>query len=599
MQTGFRIVDWLYARSGLAALGLLAVASACGSADGWNPSERVDTTQQAATTAAPGADTNGVGLSQVEFGSLAPIVNETGFISWSLDGMGTSAATGTIRVQKPSGATTRRAFLGSASTGFSGRKLANGDVTIDGAAVNWDISTMSSISSWNHWAEVTGLVKAKIDAAPAGIVTFTLGEVQSFGIDGESLAVIFDDPNQTTVNSVILLFGAQKVGGDTFSVALSDPINLADPSFVLDMSLGISFGYQEFNVVNQFSVVKVNGSQMSTSAGGQDDGQPANGALITVGGIGDTNADPPPFQTPIPGPLAYRTDDELYSLLPFVKTGDTSISVFSVNPSNDDNIFFAGLFVGNAAAIVGEGIVLGPENVTLNVGDTTTAVATVQDAHGNPVAGRTVTFTVIAGPNAGTTATAVTDASGKATFTYTGTGGPGVDEIHATFVDSTNTTDTSNVALRKWVATTPPSCALTAIIAGPPKQLQITVQDSSAGLQSVQVTDSRNATVTVPSFTAGDTSALVVVATKVDQSTSAHVALHLVGVDGTITDCDPVVPGDPTVSDNTPTNGAVGGGGCNVGQARGSAGLSGLLGALVGLAFLRRRRTAAQRSAGV
>jgi cysteine-rich repeat protein len=610
----------------------------------------------------PGVDSKGVGISNVAFGSLAPIVNESGFVSWSLDGMGTADATGTIRVQKPAGATTRRAFLGSASTGFSERELVNGDVTLDGTGINWDISTPSSISSWNHWAEVTSLVKAKIDAAPPGIINFTVGEVNSAGIDGEVLAVIFDDPNQTTVNTVVLLFGAQKVGGDTFTVQLSDPINLSDPNLALNMSLGISFGYQLDTVVDQFSVVKVNGSQMTTSAGGQDDGQADNGALITVGGIGDSTADPPPLETPVPGPMADRTDDELYSLLPFVHSGDTSISVFSVNPSNDDNIFFAGLFVGDAAAIVGEGIVVGPETATLNVGDTQTAVATVQDASGNPVANQAVTFTVLAGPNKGVTAIATTDASGKATFTYVGTGGAGMDEIDATFVDSTGNTDTSNTALREWVAAVacgdgvvqsteqcddgtkngvcgdacsstcqlhwcgdgvvdpgegcdlgcgngatgstcsatctvvsapppppmPPSCALTGVIAGPPKQLQITVQDPSAGIESIQVTEANNATVVLPAFSSGETGALVVVATKVDQTTGAQVALTITGVDGQVTTCDPVVPGEPV----SPSEPATPRAGCNVGPASGATGGSGLLATLVGLALFRRRRSA-------
>jgi hypothetical protein len=39
-----------------------------------------------------------------------------------------------------------------------------------------------------------------------------------------------------------------------------------------------------------------------------------------------------------------------------------------------------------------------------------------------------------------------------------------------------------------------------AVIAGPPKELDITVQDPDDGIASIVVTDSTNATVTVPSF---------------------------------------------------------------------------------------------------
>jgi hypothetical protein len=533
-----------------------------------------------------GQDNGGVGISNVAFGSLAPVVTETGFISWSLDGMGTTAASGTIRVQKPAGATTRRAFLGSASTGFSGRKLANGDVTVDGSPISWDISTVSSISSWNHWAEITSLVKAKIDAAPAGIINFTVGEVNSLGIDGEALAVIFDDPNQTTVNTVVFLFGAQSVGGDTFNIGLSNPIDKTDPNLKLDLSLGISFGFQGST---QFSIVDVDGTQMTTSAGGQDDGQDSNGSLITVGGIGDTDADPNPTALPT-GP---RSDDELYSLLPFVTQGDTTIKVFTKNPSNDDNIFFAGLFVADAAAVVGEGIVLGPGTGTLNVGQTATATATVQDSNGNPVANRAVTFTVTEGPNMGQTATVNTDATGHATFSYVGSGGTGEDLISATFVTSNNVTKTSNTVFRTWITTVAPKCALTATIAGPPKQLQITVQSSNAGIQSVVVTESANATVTVPAFPQGDKLPLVVTATKINQAAGSNVALSITDVNGLVTNCDPVVPGDSASTDSADSSGP--GLSCSIGPTSKGTGLFGGLAAF-GLAavlggIVRRRRS--------
>ena len=540
-------------------------------------------------SAEPGADAHGVGISTVQFGSLAPVVTESGFISTSYDGLGTLNASGKIQVQKPAGATTRRAFLASASTGFSGFKVPNGVVTIDGAGVNWDISTLSSISSWNHWAEVTSLVKAKIDAAPAGIIDFTIGEGNNTAqIDGEILAVIFDDPNQTTANSAILLFGAQSVAGDTFPIHLSDPINLADPQLKLDMSLGISFGFQPNT---QFSVVKVNGTQMTTSAGGQDDGEPNanNGALITVGGIGDTDDNPPPNALP----TSIRTDDELYSLIPFVHTGDSAITVFTQNPSNDDNIFFAGLFVADASAIVGQGIVLGPQNVTLNVGDTETATATVQDANGVPVANKAVSFSVNAGPNAGKTATVLTDANGKATFTYVGSGGQGVDEITASFVDSTGHTDVSNVALRFWVNPQAPSCALTGVISGPPKALQITVQNPAAGIQSIAVTDSTNADTVVPPFPQGLKDPLVITATKIDETQGSHVALSITDVNGTVTVCDPLLPGE-TAEVGVDSQQSEGNAGCSVGNIGRGAGLPGALGlaVLAGLALVRRRRSA-------
>lgn len=298
----------------------------------------------------PGTDADGIGPSEVTFGSILPVVTETGFISLSVDGVGTNnVAGGLVYVDKPAGATVRSAYAAAVSRGYSGRMLVDGDVKLDGADVAWDISTPSSINSWNHWADVTTLVKPKIDAAAPGLVSFDVTEVNTTGIEGVILAVIFNDPNQTVSNTIILLFGAQDIAGDTFNIFLASPLNTSDPNLLIDMGLGISFGYQTPSSTNQVSLVDVNGQRLTSSAGGQDDGEPNDGALLTVGGIGDSNDNPPPF-----APLAdfNDPDDEMYDLLPFVQDGDTAITVFTINPSNDDNIFFAWLYLQSVTADV-------------------------------------------------------------------------------------------------------------------------------------------------------------------------------------------------------------------------------------------------------
>ena len=299
----------------------------------------------------PGTDSNGAGLTQVTMGSIAPVVTEVGKISASLDALGTNDAVGgTIHVQKPAGATVRVAYMAVATTGFEGHKLAAGDVQIDGSSFVWSMETPSSISSWNYWGDVTSLVKSKIDAAPAGLVSFSITEVNTYLVEGEILVVVFDDPSQTTDNTVALLFGAQDVAGDTFHIGLAQPLNLSDPNLQLDLSLGISYGWQDDRATGQYSIVDVNNVRMTTSAGGEDDGASENGALITVGGIGDSNANP---VNAYATPTNFRDDDELYNLLPFVNNGDTAINVFTQNPSMDDNIFFAALNLKSVVAWVG------------------------------------------------------------------------------------------------------------------------------------------------------------------------------------------------------------------------------------------------------
>jgi hypothetical protein len=378
--------------------------------------------------------------------AISPIVNETGFISLSIDGLGITATSGLIQVDKPVGATVRKAYFMAASTGFTNFVVPDNSITINGNGVTWSSVVPSGISSRNHFAEVTSIVKPIVDAAPSGIIDLTIVEPQSASVDGTVLVVIFDDPNQTVSNTVLLLFGAQQTTGDNFAIGLADPIDLSDPNLILDLSLGISFGFQGGPA--QFSQIDVNGARLTTAAGGQDDGLAANGALITVGGIGDSNDNPAdPFALPTNDP---RSDDELYNLLPFVNNGDVTINVATRNPSNDDNIFFAALFLGSSTAIVGEGILLAPVIDTNQVGTNHTVVATVQDDGGSPISGRTVNFEIIAGPHAGQTGSSVTNASGQASFTWMGTN-TGTDQIIAFMTNSQQVDDTSNVALKIWV----------------------------------------------------------------------------------------------------------------------------------------------------
>jgi hypothetical protein len=387
-----------------------------------------------------------------------------------VDGFGSNdPAGGVINVQKPAGGTVREALLFAASTGESGYTPVDGDVTLDGTPVSWDPShtITNSINSVNVEADVTSIVKPIVDAAPAGLVPFTVAEpTNTFNIDGEILAVVLNDPTSPTSNSVILLYGAQNTAGDTFPIALGTPVDKSNPNLGMDMGLGISFGYQPSGeTADQYSVITVNGQPLTSAAGGQDDCdqkyQPSpnfdscgNGALLTVGGIGDSNANPSDPTALPDGSCNPRCDDELYNLLPFVNNGDTSISVNTDNPSNDDNIFFGSLFFRGIAAIVGEGIVLSPSSGTNTVGQSHTLTARAQDANGNPVVGTTVTFTATSGPNSGVLGTAVTDSNGVATFSYTSSK-TGTDTIVASFVDSAGNQQTSNAVTKTWIAAAP------------------------------------------------------------------------------------------------------------------------------------------------
>ncbi|MEN5178774.1 Ig-like domain-containing protein [Comamonas testosteroni] len=380
--------------------------------------------------------------------ALVNFYSATGKLGLSVDGCGTLANECNIRVNKPSATSTVKiAFLMTAAS--PGATLADNSISLAGQPIAWTENVLSNvIGIRNYRADVTSVVKPIIDGAAVGLSNIVVNEsvATSGQVDGSVLVVVFDDPSQTKDSSVLLNFGAQSSAGDTFNVTLASPIDPAVPGAQLDMGLGISFGYQE-NSTNQNSMVQINGQTLTSSAGGDDDGEHANGALLTVGGIGDSNDNP---ADPLALATNARSDDELYSLLPFLTSSTTAISTYTVNASSDDNIFFA-YFQSSTPAIIGSGILLSQLVDTHTVGATHDVQAVITDTNGVPQPNISVTFTVTTGPNAGQTFTANTDANGKANFSYPGTGGVGSDAIEASFVSSNNTI-TSNVLNVTWTA---------------------------------------------------------------------------------------------------------------------------------------------------
>lgn len=106
-------------------------------------------------------------------------------------------------------------------------------------------------------------------------------------------------------------------------------------------------------------------------------------------------------------------------------------------------------------------ITLSPGTAENPVGTSHTLTATVTE-DGTPLPSVPVTFTVIAGPHAGTSGNGVTGVDGTATFSYTGTS-LGTDTIEAGFVDSQGNTQRSNRVEKTWVEdpNQPPDCTAT------------------------------------------------------------------------------------------------------------------------------------------
>jgi len=377
------------------------------------------------------------------------IVTETGFITLSADGLGIIGTDGFLQVDKPSaGATVRAAYLAAASTGWSYYVIPDGEIQLAGTGVTWSSVIASSINSHNHWADVTGIVAPILNAAGAGITDLALYEGNTYPVDGTALYVIFNDPSTSITRTAVIAFGAQATTGDQFAIGFGQPVDM-EPTTVIEMGLAISYGYARGTC--QTSYIDVNGQRFTSSAGGNDDGEDDNGALVTVGGVGNSRANPddPMYNDPCLYEDFTDYDDELYDIASRVNDGDTGMSVTTFNPSGDDNIFAAHILL-DFAAVVGEGAVLTPAAAVNCLGETHTVTVTIQDDNGQPIPGREVNIDVVEGPNAGQGSGPLsTNAAGQASFSYT-SWVEGQDALVATFYNNAGALEQSNRAIKVW-----------------------------------------------------------------------------------------------------------------------------------------------------
>ena len=87
-----------------------------------------------------------------------------------------------------------------------------------------------------------------------------------------------------------------------------------------------------------------------------------------------------------------------------------------------------------------------------------------------------------------------------------------------------------------------PRCQLFQVIQGPPKQIQVIVQDPTTGMEDITYT-ANNATVDVPDFFVGDVDPILVTGTKINQTQGAVVSITATTVSGFQITCDPVLSG--------------------------------------------------------
>ncbi len=285
-----------------------------------------------------------------------PAVGATfvGQAAYSADGLGQSGPGGTVQAEVPAGSTVELAYLYSsyfASLPDAAALTLDFDGTVVNLALIGSIEIVPGFFLSSARADVTAQVAAKVGGG-GGITDFAVNS-DPVNMDGVALVVIYSNPSLPQA-TIAVLDGAQVTTGDTATFNFAQPLDTTVPGFAAQMSLGIGFGFQFDGIgsdcgTGQFSEVDVNGQRLTSCAGSYDDGFGSNGGLITVGGVGDSLDNPAdPFA------VGTGTDDELYNLVPFLSDGDTSLTIETRNPSNDDIIFLSVISITAEAVVTSE-----------------------------------------------------------------------------------------------------------------------------------------------------------------------------------------------------------------------------------------------------
>lgn len=273
--------------------------------------------------------------------ALIPFQTFVGNYGVSTDGWGSLSQSGTISALVPNGATVVGAYLYSST--FFNPSLAGVGGTLAGETINYDtnLGTIPAPACCDLTAvraDVTNIIKPLVDGGPGGVYNFDITETSEFQ-DGSALVVVYSDPT-LGVSTVGILDGYARVDGDTTSLNFADPLDPTAPGFFAHMMLGIGF-----SCCGQTNTVEVNGTLITQNAGNNNDSTDpslGDGNLITVGSFDD------PFSPLMPG---YEEDTERYSLVDYLSTGDTSITIETTNATNNDNIFLAVFHVSGEAGV--------------------------------------------------------------------------------------------------------------------------------------------------------------------------------------------------------------------------------------------------------
>ncbi|MEQ1565079.1 MAG: IPT/TIG domain-containing protein [Myxococcota bacterium] len=246
---------------------------------------------------------------------MSQVMLESGPYVLSVDGAGSSVTSNlSWTIDRPTAAATvHRAFATVTNI------PANADpgascLTIGGTAVTLDTSlTNAGYAVTTRFADVTASLSGLLNALPVGASTIPFTECNTLTNDGSGLLVVWEDPT-FPLAVVSVSFGSVLTGTNPSLSIDTAPIDTTTPDFHADLGLGISFS----DGTGQVTAVAANGVTLTTTAGGYDDGNYANGGLYTLGGDGDTAA------------------QERFDISGLVAQGDTTIAVALDGATMDD-----------------------------------------------------------------------------------------------------------------------------------------------------------------------------------------------------------------------------------------------------------------------
>ncbi len=294
-------------------------------------------------TALAAAAALGLVAAQPASASLAVFQSFTGTYDVSTDGCGTTTQSCQLTVNAPVGATVVGAYL--YTTTFTSAASAGG--TFGGNAVTYTpLGANNGLEAGR--ADVTSIVAPVVNGGLGGAYSFAYTETNG-AQDGGVLVLVYSKAGLAT-STIGILDGFSASSGDSTFISFAIGLDKNAPGFRAEMRIGDGFSFDGNNPSapsnsNQVSTITVNGTVMTRVAGHCDDSIDAtcgNGNLITMG----DDSDP---LTPLNPSISQ--DHERYDLSPFITSGDTLISINTINPSNDDNIFLA------VFAVTGEGFV--------------------------------------------------------------------------------------------------------------------------------------------------------------------------------------------------------------------------------------------------